>query len=218
VSLSVKICGLNAPEAVTAAIEGGAFMVGFIFYARSPRALDPEAAGKLASMVPEGIGRVGVIVNEDDRRIGEILSACKLNFLQLHGEESPERCQEIRERHGLPVIKVIKVAEPGDLDAAKDYGDCAEFLFFDAKAPATLVNALPGGNAISFDWTMLKGRRFDRPWLLSGGLTAANLGQAVAATGARIVDVSSGVEDRPGVKNPSKIKEFLAAADGIGKP
>jgi phosphoribosylanthranilate isomerase len=218
VAVSVKICGLNAPGAVEAAIEGGAAMVGFVFYARSPRSLEPDDAAKLAAMVPPHIGRVGLIVDEDDRRIADILERCPVDYLQLHGDETPGRCRDIKARHGRPLIKAIKLAGPGDLEAVQHYAGCVDFLLFDAKPPPSRKDALPGGNALSFDWTMLKDRVVPAPWLLSGGLNAGNLAQAIAETGARRVDVSSGVEDRPGVKNPNKIKEFLALAQGLGRP
>ncbi len=215
-SLTVKICGLNSASALEAAIDAGAALVGFVFYARSPRALEPKQAGQLAATVPKRVRRVGLIVDEDDSRIAEILKRCPLDLLQLHGAETPDRCREIRARHGLRLIKAIKLGEAGDLDPIGGYGDCVDYLLFDAKPPPSRVEALPGGNALSFDWSMLKGRQFPLPWLLSGGLSTQNLAQAVAETGARMVDVSSGVEDKPGVKSPSKIMEFLDLARGLG--
>jgi phosphoribosylanthranilate isomerase len=158
------------------------------------------------------VRKVGLLVDDNDARIAEILAGCDLDLLQLHGHETPERVAEIRARFGKPVIKVIPVSEAADLDRAAAYEDVADYLMFDAKPPKSMANALPGGNALSFDWTLLAGRRFERPWLLAGGLTADNVIDAVRISGARMVDVSSGVEDRPGEKNISKIKAFLDAS------
>lgn len=210
--VAAKICGLKTPEAVAAAVEGGAAMIGFNFYGHSPRCVDPAMAGRLAALVPSSVRKVGLLVDDSDARIAEILAACDLDLLQLHGHETPERVAEIRARFGKPVIKVIPVSDAADLDRAAAYEDVADYLMFDAKPPKSMANALPGGNAISFDWTLLAGRRFRRPWLLAGGLTADNLIEAARISGAPTLDVSSGVEDRPGEKNVSKIKAFLDAA------
>jgi phosphoribosylanthranilate isomerase len=210
--VSAKICGLKTPETVAAAIEGGAALIGFNFYGRSPRCVEPATVKRLAAGVPATVRKVGLLVDDGDARIAEILSACELDLLQLHGHETPERVAEIRARFGKPAIKVISVSDAADLDRAAAYEDVADYLMFDAKPPKSLANALPGGNAVSFDWTLLSGRRFQRPWLLAGGLTPDNLIEAVRISGAPMVDVSSGVEDRPGEKNVSKIKAFLDAS------
>jgi len=210
-SVLVKICGVKTPDAVAAAVEGGASLIGFNFYARSPRYVEPAAVKRLATHVPASVRKVGVIVDESDARIAEILEACDLDLLQLHGHETPERVKEIRARFGKPVIKALSVSEAADLDRAAAYEGVADYLMFDAKPPKAMANALPGGNALSFDWTLLAGRHFQRPWLLAGGLTADNVIEAVRISGAPMVDVSSGVEDRPGEKNVSKIKAFLDA-------
>ncbi|HJR20391.1 MAG TPA: phosphoribosylanthranilate isomerase [Dongiaceae bacterium] len=207
-----KICGLKTPETVTAAVAGGASLVGFNFYGRSPRCVDLATVKQLATNVPAGVRTVGLLVDDSDPRIAEILAGCDLDLLQLHGHETPERVAEVRARFGKPVIKVIPVSEATDLDCAAAYEDVADYLMFDAKPPKSMANALPGGNALSFDWTLLAGRRFRRPWLLAGGLTPDNLVEAVRISGAPMVDVSSGVEDRPGEKNVSKIKAFLEAS------
>lgn len=207
-----KICGLKTPETIAAAVAGGAGLVGFNFYARSPRSVDPATAGRLAGTVPSSVRKVGLLVDDGDARIAEILAACDLDLLQLHGHETPERVAEIRARFGKPVIKVISVSDAADLERAAAYEDVADYLMFDAKPPKSMANALPGGNAVSFDWTLLSDRRFKRPWLLAGGLNPDNLAEAVRISGAPMVDVSSGVEDRPGEKNVSKIKAFLDAA------
>jgi phosphoribosylanthranilate isomerase len=210
--VAAKICGLKTPETLAAAVEGGAALVGFNFYGRSPRCVDPATVKQLAANVPAGVRTVGLLVDDSDARIAEILGNCDLDLLQLHGHETPERVAEIRARFGKPAIKVISVSEAADLDRAAAYESVADYLMFDAKPPKAMTNALPGGNALSFDWTLLSGRHFQRPWLLAGGLTADNLIEAVRISGAPMVDVSSGVEDRPGEKNASKIKTFLDAS------
>jgi phosphoribosylanthranilate isomerase len=211
-SVAAKICGLKTPEAVAAAVDGGAALVGFVFYGRSPRCVDPATAKQLGSRVPPSVRRVGMLVDESDERIAEILSGCDLDLLQLHGAETPDRVAAIRARFGKQVIKAIPVSEAADLDRAASYERVADYLMFDAKPPKSMTGALPGGNALSFDWTLLAGRRFRLPWLLAGGLTPDNLIDAVRISGAPMVDVSSGVEDRPGEKNVSKIKAFLDAS------
>lgn len=211
-SVLAKICGLKTPEAVGAAVAGGASLVGFVFYSRSPRCVDPAMVKQLEAGVPPAVRKVGLLVDESDARIAEILGNCDLDLLQLHGHETPERVAEIRARFGKPVIKAIPISESADLDRAAAYESVVDYLMFDAKPPKAMANALPGGNALSFDWTLLASRRFQRPWLLAGGLTADNLVDAVRISGAPMVDVSSGVEDRPGEKNVSKIKAFLDAS------
>ena len=213
--VDAKICGINSAPALEAAVAGGARFVGFVFYARSPRALDAEAAAALAARVPRGITRVGLIVDESNETLDAILRQVPLEMLQLHGQESPARVAEIRRRFGRPVMKAVKVAAAADVETASAYDGVADWLLFDAKAPAQMAGALPGGNALSFDWTLLAGRRWSRPWMLSGGLNVGNLAEAVRVTGAPAVDVSSGVEDRPGVKSPAKIEAFLKLARGL---
>lgn len=210
-AVAAKICGLKTAETVDAAVANGAGFVGFNFFARSPRAVDPAQAKLLGARVPASVRKVGLFVDESDARIAEILAGCDLDLLQLHGHESPARVSEIRARFRKQVIKVISVSGAEDIAAAVAHEAVADYLMFDAKPPKSMAGALPGGNAISFDWSLLAGRNFAKPWLLAGGLTPENVGQAVRATGARMVDVSSGVEDRPGEKNPSKIKAFLDA-------
>lgn len=209
--ITAKICGVNSRAAAAAAVAGGAAFVGFVFYPPSPRALTPEAAAALAALVPSSIQRVGLFVDPQDGEIEAVLARVPLTMLQLHGGETPERLAAIRHRFGLPVMKAIGLAEPADLDAAAGYLTSADWLLFDAKPPRE-AGALPGGNARAFDWAMLAGRSWPLPWMLSGGLTAETLAEAVRVTGARVVDVSSGVEDRPGVKNPERIRAFLEAA------
>jgi phosphoribosylanthranilate isomerase len=208
-AIAAKICGLKTPEAVAAAVAGGASLVGFVFYGRSPRCVDPAIVKQLAAQVPPSVQKVGLLVEESDERIAEILAGCDLDLLQLHGHETPERVAAIRARFGRKVIKAIPVSEAADLDRAASYEAVADYLMFDAKPPKSMAGALPGGNALNFDWTLLAGRRFKLPWFLAGGLTPDNLAEAVRISGAPLVDVSSGVEDRPGEKNVGKIGAFL---------
>ncbi len=210
--LTVKICGLTTAEAVATAIAGGAQMTGFVFYPPSPRALDPDAAGALVAQVPSGIDRVGLFVDAGDDAIAAVLAAAPLDMLQLHGSETPERVAALRSRFQMPVIKAIPLAGPQDLALAARYEAIADWLLFDAKPPKTMTHALPGGNGLTFDWRLLAGRQGRRPWLLSGGLDADNLAGAVTTSGAPAVDVSSGVESAPGVKDPVRIRAFLDAA------
>ena len=212
-SIEVKICGLTDAAAVKAVVEGGAAMCGFVFFPASPRNLTPKEAAELTKGVPEGVIRVGLTVDADDALLAEIASVAKVDMVQLHGAETPARTNEVRERFGLPVIKVLAVQGPDDLAAAKAYQGVADRLMFDAKPPEDASR--PGGNARAFDWRVLKNQTFALPWLLAGGLTAENLAEAVKTSGAVAVDVSSGVEDAPGVKNVDKIRAFLAAAAAL---
>ena len=212
-SIEVKICGLTDAAAVKAVVEGGAAMCGFVFFPASPRNLTPKEAAELTKGVPEGVIRVGLTVDADDALLAEIASVAKVDMVQLHGAETPARTNEVRERFGLPVIKVLAVQGPDDLAAAEAYQGAADRLMFDAKPPEDASR--PGGHARAFDWRVLKNQTFALPWLLAGGLTAENLAEAVKTSGAVAVDVSSGVEDAPGVKNVDKIRAFLAAAAAL---
>ncbi len=212
--IQTKICGLTTPGAVRAAVEGGAAFAGFVFYPRSPRHLQPETAAMLASLVPPTIKKVAVMVNPSDMAVREVTTLLQADYLQLHGDEIPERVKEIRKKFRGGIIKAVTVRNSDDVAAALAYREVADMLLFDARAPETPGN-LPGGNGLRFDWELLRGRKFDLPWMLSGGLNAENIAEAVAITGARIVDVSSGVESAPGVKDPALIKGFLGAAAKI---
>ena len=211
-AIEVKICGINSAEALAAAVEGGAGLVGFNFYRKSPRFLTHDAAAALARTVPASIKRVGLIVDLDNEAIATLLATVPLDMLQLHGSENPTRVAAVRARFRKPVMKAIPVARAEDLAVADAYLPVADRLLFDAKPPPSMKEALPGGNAISFDWRLLQGRDWSKPWMLAGGLTPENLVEAVAISGARRIDLSSGVEDRPGLKNPAKIKALLALA------
>ncbi len=214
-SVEAKICGIKTREALDAATSGGARFVGFVFYARSPRYVTPEAAGALARAVPPGVRKVGLLVDMDDAFIADVLAQTPLDMLQLHGQETPVRAAAIKARFGLPVMKAIKLATPADVAAAAPFHGHVDWLLFDAKTPPAMANALPGGNAVSFDWTILQGARFPVPWMLSGGLTPENVAAAIATTGARAVDVSSGVEEAPGHKSPARIRAFLDAVRAL---
>jgi phosphoribosylanthranilate isomerase len=211
-TVQVKICGLSTPETMAAAVEGGAAFVGLVFYPPSPRAVTPAEAAPLAALVPEGVIKTGLLVDAADATIAAILAEVPLDLLQLHGAETPERVAEVKARFGLPVMKVVKLRQTGDLEAVGPYLAVADRLMFDAKPPPAMTGALPGGNALTFDWTLLAGTTWPLPWMLAGGLTPDNVAEAIAISGAPAVDVSSGVEDAPGVKSPGKIKAFLAAA------
>ena len=213
-TVAAKICGLTEPESLRAAVAGGARYVGFVFYPRSPRAIAPPMAAELARLLPTGIRSVGLFVDPDDEFLEHVTGQVPLDLIQLHGAETPRRIAEIKARYALPVMKAIRVGGPEDLTAALEAAEVADRLLFDAKPPAK-VSALPGGNGIAFDWTILAGRSWPRPWMLSGGLTAGNVEEAVRVTGATEVDVSSGVEDRPGHKDPALVRAFLSTVAGL---
>lgn len=210
--VSVKICGLSDRAGLDAAVAAGARYVGFVFFAKSPRAVTPDQAAELAVEVPPGIAKVALLVDADDATLDEIVARVPLDMLQLHGRETPERVSEIRARHGLPVMKAVGVASEADLPMLDAYAAVADQILVDAKPPRTAE--LPGGNGLAFDWRLIAGRRWSVPWMLAGGLTPDNLAEAVARTGARQVDVSSGVESAPGLKDAARIGAFLEAARG----
>lgn len=209
-SVRAKICGINDETAMRTAIAAGAHFVGLVFYPPSPRSLEPDAAAKLAALVPEGVTRVGLFVDPDDALLDTVLAAVPLDMIQLHGSESPDRCRDVRARTGLPVMKAIKVASAEDVAATRDYAGAVDWLMFDAKAPDDMADALPGGNALAFDWTLLSAHEWPVPWMLAGGLNPDNVAEAVLASGTTIVDVSSSVESEPGRKDPARIRDFLA--------
>jgi phosphoribosylanthranilate isomerase len=212
--VAAKICGLTSEAAVTAAVEGGAAYLGFVFYPPSPRSVSRPQAAALCAAVPAPVMRVGLFVDADDHSITAVLDLVPLDMLQFHGHESPQRVAEAKARFDIRIIKALAIASPEDLAGAADYQDVADMLLFDAKPPIR-PDALPGGNGRAFDWGVVAGYAWRRPWMLSGGLTAESLPQAVRRSGAAIVDVSSGVETRPGAKDPAKIRAFLAAARGL---
>lgn len=209
-STRVKICGLTRLADLDAVVVAGAAYVGFNFFPKSPRFLATAQARTLSLAAPPGLARVGLFVDAEDVQIDAVLAEAPLDMLQLHGRESPERMAHLRARHGLPLIKAVGVADPADLPALVDYGRVADMLLVDAKPPKDAV--LPGGNGLAFDWRLIAGRRWPCPWMLAGGLDAGNVAEAIALTGARQVDVASGVESAPGVKDAAKIAAFCAAA------
>lgn len=212
----VKICGLTRPADVEAAVAAGAAYVGFVFFPPSPRHLAPQAARALALAVPPGVVKVALTVDAGDDALDALLAVVPADMLQLHGRESPARVAEVRARTGLPVMKAVGIAEAADLARIAPYEAVADQILVDAKPPPGA--ALPGGNGLSFDWGLIAGRRWARPWMLAGGLSPATVAEAVRRTGARQVDVSSGVEAAPGVKDPALIAAFIAAAEAAAAP
>jgi len=208
--IRVKICGLTDPAALDAAVQAGAAYVGFVFFPRSPRNIAPADAAALAAQVPAGVCKVALTVDADDAALDALTAAVPLDMLQLHGGESPERVAQVRARYGLPVMKAVGIADAPDLTAIDAYAKAADQLLIDAKPPKQAT--LPGGNGLAFDWRLLQGRRWPLPWMLAGGLTPDNVAQAAHLTGARQVDVSSGVESSRGVKDPALIRDFINAA------
>ena len=208
--IRVKICGLRTVADVNAVAAAGAAYMGLVFFAKSPRHLDLDTAKMLALAAPVGLAKVALVVNADNGALDEITEAMPLDMLQLHGAETPERVSQIRARYGLPVMKAVGVADEGDLAALFEYSLVADQLLIDAKPPRGA--ALPGGNGLSFDWRLVAQRRWLRPWMLAGGLTPENVAEAIRLTNARQVDVSSGVERAPGVKDAALITTFVQAA------
>lgn len=210
----VKICGLRSKTDIAVAAAAGAGYIGLVFFARSPRNVTIEAARGLALSVPPGLAKVALTVDADDATLDAICNAVPLDMLQLHGRESPARVAEVRSRYGLPVMKAVGLSGPEDLAALDLYQTVADQILVDAKPPKDAV--IPGGNGLAFDWRLLLGRVWRRPWMLAGGLTPENVALAIRSTNARQVDVSSGVESAPGVKDAVLIRAFIAAANGSG--
>lgn len=209
-TISVKICGLKDPEQLAAAVDAGARYIGFNFFPKSPRSVTVEQAAALMLDVPMGVAKVALVVNMDDAGIEEIVNGTTTDMIQLHGSESPERVAEVKARFGLPVIKAIGIAGPDDVAQIERYAGVADQLLIDAKAPKGAD--LPGGNGIAFDWRLVQRKYWPCPWMLAGGLTADNVAEAIRLTGAKQVDVSSGVESAPGVKDPTLMRAFVSNA------
>ena len=211
--IRVKICGLKTPETVRAAVDAGASYIGFNFFATSPRYAAPELARDLAVDIEPGVAKVALSVDADDAFLDALVDMVPLDMLQLHGRETPERVAEVRARYGLPVMKAIGIRDASDLSQIDAFSAVADQLLIDAKAPKGA--ALPGGNGVTFDWRLLAGRKYwTRPWMLAGGLTLDNVAEAIKLTGTKQVDLSSGVETAPGVKDEALIAKFIAAAQG----
>ncbi|HXY58531.1 MAG TPA: phosphoribosylanthranilate isomerase [Methylocystis sp.] len=215
--VAVKICGLSTPETLEAAIKAGADMAGFVFYEKSPRHIDLAAASRLGEIAAGRIQKVALSVDADDDALAAMIDALAPDFLQLHGNETPERVAAVRARFRRKIIKAIGVATATDVERGAAYR-AADMLIYDAKPLPDA--ALPGGNGVVFDWRLMRGAAAEKPWLLSGGLDASNVVEALRVSGARGVDVSSGVERSRGVKDPARIAAFVGAArrSGLGKP
>jgi phosphoribosylanthranilate isomerase len=209
----VKICGLKTKADVAAVAAAGAAYAGLNFFPKSPRYVTLDEARALALAAPEGLCKVALVVDPDDAVLDAIVAEVPLDMLQLHGHETPARVAEIKARYGLPVMKVIGVAGEADLAPLLDYSLVSDQILVDAKAPKDA--ALPGGNGLTFDWRLLVGRKWLKPWMLAGGLTLGNVADAIRLTGARQVDVASGVESAPGVKDAGRIAAFVEAAQGV---
>jgi phosphoribosylanthranilate isomerase len=208
--VQAKTCGISTPEAFTAALDGGAVFLGFMFFDKSPRNVAPDAAWRLAQPVRGKTKVVAVLVDPSDAEVDRIAQILQPDFIQLHGAETPARARAVGERARAGIIKVLPVSEAADLAAVADFETVADHLMFDTKPPKGADR--PGGSGQAFDWTLLAGRRFQRPWFLAGGLNPWNLAEAVQQSGAPILDVSSGVERGPGLKDPALIRAFLDAA------
>ena len=218
--MRVKICGLTSAGAMAHAAAAGAAYLGFVFYPRSPRSVDLATARDLVLGAPPGVAKVALVVDAEDAFLDALVEAVPVDMLQLHGSETPERVAGIKARWGLPVMKVVGIRDAADLPRIAEHESVADQILVDAKPPVVKPGEgrdfLPGGNALSFDWRLIAGRRWARPWMLAGGLTPENVAQAIRLTGARQVDVSSGVESSPGVKDPAKVTAFIRAAHSAG--
>ncbi len=210
-TVDVKICGISDSTALDVAIKEGAKYVGFVFFPKSPRNISPDLVAQLLLNIPKTVKAVALVVDPSDELVYIIQSIPSISFIQLHGAEDSERVSVIRKRTGKRIIKAIKVATAEDLEIVESYTNVADMLLFDAKTPPDMIGALPGGNAVSFDWKILSGRDWKIPWMLSGGLTAQNVGAAIRVSAAPAVDVSSGVECAPGIKDGARITAFLRA-------
>jgi phosphoribosylanthranilate isomerase len=211
-NIAVKICGLSQPEHVAAAVEAGARYLGFVFFAKSPRNVSIETATALAIDVPPGVAKVALVVNAGNDLLDDIAARVPLDMWQLHGKETPERVAEVRARYGLPVMKAVGISSADDLAELAAQAEVADQILVDAKPPRDAE--VPGGQGVAFDWRLIAGRNWAKPWMLAGGLTAQNVKLAIGLTGARQVDVSSGVEVAPGQKDADLIRAFIAAARG----
>ena len=208
--VSVKICGLATVDDVRACADAGANYMGLVFFEKSPRNITIPAARELALAAPLGLAKVALVVNPSDAELDAITATVPLDMFQLHGRETPERVAEVKSRYGLPVMKAVGIADGDDLPKLESYFGVADQILVDAKPPKG--GELPGGNGLSFDWRLIAGRRWPCPLMLAGGLTPENVAEAVKMTGAKQVDVSSGVEDAPGQKNAALIQKFVQSS------
>ncbi len=212
-ALAVKICGLTRETDVDAAVDAGANLVGFVFFPPSPRSISVARAAELTKRVPKDVIKVALSVDADDALLADITANAGIDMMQFHGSEPPQRVAEARARYGLPMMKALAIAGAEDVDRARRYEAVADWLMFDAKPPRSATR--PGGNALAFDWQLVAGESWEKPWLLAGGLTPENVREAVRISGAAALDVSSGVEDEPGIKNAGKIRQFIVVAKGL---
>ncbi|EJL34654.1 phosphoribosylanthranilate isomerase [Novosphingobium sp. AP12] len=205
---AIKICGISTPASLEAVMRARAAHIGLVFFPKSPRAVTPAEAALLSERAEGRIGRVGLFVDADDTLLGEAVTAARLDALQLHGEETPERAAQLRARFGIPVWKALPVASARDVERASAYADAVDLILFDARTPK---GTLPGGMGLSFDWSLVANWKGPAPWGLAGGLDPSNVADAIRRTGTPLVDTSSGVESAPGVKDESRIAAFCAA-------
>ena len=212
-ALAVKICGLTRETDVDAAVDAGANLVGFVFFPPSPRSISVARAAELTKRVPKDVIKVALSVDADDALLADITANAGIDMMQFHGSEPPQRVAEARARYGLPMMKALAIAGAEDVDRARRYEAVADWLMFDAKPPRSATR--PGGNALAFDWQLIAGESWEKPWLLAGGLTPENVREAIRVSGAAALDVSSGVEDEPGIKNAGKIRQFIVVAKGL---
>ena len=211
----VKVCGLKSINGIDAALAAGADMVGFVFFRPSPRSISIDVASDLSARVPDNVVRVGLSVDADDELLESIIKNVGVDMMQFHGKESPERIKEVRHRFNIPIIKAMAISGPRDVLDSEKYAKAADQLLFDAKAPKYATR--PGGNAKAFDWPLIANKDWGLPWILAGGLTPENVAEAIVASGARSVDVSSGVEDGNGNKDAQKIFAFIDAAKSVNR-
>ncbi len=209
--MQAKICGIKTPEVLNAAIEAGARYIGFVFYPPSPRHIEIDTAKELAIMLPTGVRGVGLFVDPTDADLDAVLGKVQIDMIQLHGAETPARVSEIKQKYQMPIIKAFPVRDEADISHVEEYTD-ADWYLFDAKSADP---AMPGGTGKSFDWSILSGKSFGKPWMLSGGLTQDNVGDALSVLSPTAVDVSSGVESTRGVKDTDKIRAFIEAVNGV---
>ena len=207
--LAVKICGMNSQTAIDAAIASGVDYLGFVFFPPSPRSLTPEIASRLMEKRSDDFKVVAVVVNPSDKLLEEITNYLAPDIIQLHGSETAEDITSIKQKFNTKIIKAIKISKREDFEEVSKFDKVADFLLFDAAAPVNTAHSMPGGNGISFNWKWLNNASLATPWFLSGGLNISNINEAVQTTGAKAVDVSSGVEDEAGIKNNQKIIEFM---------
>ncbi len=209
----IKICGITTPDALKTAVEHGARFIGFVFYPKSPRNIAPADAAELVRMLPAGVRAVGLFVDPSDDTLTEILGAVPLDMIQLHGSETPKRVAAIKEKFQIPLIKALNIATEADIEKAHTYTESVEWFIFDSSPP----NAnLPGGTGEVFDWNLLSGKKFEKPWMLSGGLNETNVQQALQTLSPDGVDVSSGVESAKGIKDTQRIVKFIKAVKSNG--